>query len=118
VQVARAAHFAHSRLLAHRDIKLDNILLFYTPHALTAKLADFGLASYCHENGHLKKFREVRGSEMYMAPEIWRAREDPEGYDAMKADVFALGVTLFAMVCGRMPFRRATNTDSLYFLIM
>lgn len=49
---------------------------------------------------------------MYMAPEIWKTKETKViGYDAMPTDVFALGVTLFAMVYGRMPFRRGVEDD-------
>lgn len=53
-----------------------------------------------------------------MAPEIHLCREDPSlRYDPKCSDVFALGVVLFALVMGRLPFEFATKEDRLYSLI-
>ncbi len=53
-----------------------------------------------------------------MAPEIHECREDPtKKYDAKAADIFALGVVLFALVLGRLPFEFALPTDKLYSLV-
>lgn len=53
-----------------------------------------------------------------MAPEIHICREDPTlTYDPKAADVFALGVVLFALVLGRLPFEFALPTDKLYSLV-
>lgn len=52
---------------------------------------------------------------MYMAPEIWESKKNPQfTYDAIPCDIFALGVTLFAMVYQHMPFEKATQDDQLY----
>ena len=73
-QIARALAYTHSLNVAHRDIKLENILVVEKNGEIQAKLGDFGLASRCFEKGKQKTFNEFRGSEMYMAPEIWKAR--------------------------------------------
>lgn len=83
----------HTQGLAHRDIKPANVLF---DGCGVPKLGDFGLALF--NTG--EKIHSFMGSIPYIAPEMWRGRD----FDPRKADVWALGVTLFRMVTGRYPF--------------
>jgi len=85
-QLANALHFMHSKLLAHLDLKLENILL---DKFFNIKLADFGVAHQLKEGSNLCGYR--RGTVQYMAPEISNLQKE-ENYDALKADIYSLGV--------------------------
>jgi len=83
-------------------------------------LADFGFASYCYKEGEYLRFKNYRGTpKSYMAPEIDEVKRNKEhSYDAMKSDIFSLGVIMFALVLGRLPFEYATKEDKIYNLIV
>ena len=83
--------------VAHRDIKLENILL---DSDLNVKVADFGFAAY--KNIHALNTR--RGTKTYMAPEI----REGKIYNGKKVDTFSLGVVIFTLVQGNFPFLKAT----------
>lgn len=91
--------------IAHRDIKLENMLV---THDYQLKFADFGFASFSKE-----KQTEQKGTPIYIAPEIIRG----EAYDGEQVDVFSSGVCLFAMVSGRYPFEWAHISDKRYLLL-
>ncbi len=94
-QVAQGLSAAHREGIIHRDLKLDNILL--TEQGLP-KLADFGLAKRVRKSGS-KGREELAGTPNYMAPELFH------GQPATTAsDVYALGVSYFVMLTGRLPF--------------
>lgn len=95
--------FIHSKSYAHRDIKLENLLL---TSDYQLKVADFGLSCLLTEVNSTKYV----GTTDYMAPEI-NARMS---YCGVKADLFALGVLLFTMVAGHKPFRKASVQDKWY----
>lgn len=103
-QVLEAVKHVHNHNVAHRDVKLENILLERTGKAW---LIDFGLCSFPDS----KPVREWCGSDNYLAPEI--VRRIP--YNAYKADVFSTGVVLFSLVFGVFPFEnlRVNGTQSL-----
>mmetsp|Transcript_3126 Transcript_3126/g.2844 ORF Transcript_3126/g.2844 Transcript_3126/m.2844 type:complete len:231 (+) Transcript_3126:344-1036(+) len=94
--------YLDSMHIVHRDIKLENILLSSKLNDYEFKLADFGIADYCKENLSLRC-----GSPGYIAPEILRK----EVYDT-KADVFSIGVVLYILFCGKMPFF-GTSVDEI-----
>ncbi|MCX6900766.1 MAG: serine/threonine-protein kinase [Verrucomicrobia bacterium] len=96
VQVAQALDFAWSQAgLIHRDIKPANILV--TPHG-QAKLADLGLAI---RHGSQKEARGyIEGTPQYCAPEQCRGEPNLD----TRTDLYALGATLYHLVCGRPPF--------------
>ena len=96
----------HCRSVLHRDIKLDNILLDKDGGV---KLCDFGVSKILKKDAIIK---EQCGTPAYIAPEII----SDEGYKGFSVDVWSLGVLLYAMVCGTVPFK-ATNMKELHTLI-
>lgn len=106
-QMVSAVAHMHSKGIAHRDLKLGNILL---DRHLDVKVADFGLSrvSFRRKTGNIMSV-EFKGTITYMAPEILRlkleketneATEDTDrtlAYNTFYADVWALGVILFTM---------------------
>lgn len=93
-QLLHALQFCHARDIVHRDVKLENILL---DGEGGGRLIDFGLCGYYAPG---KRLRCHCGSPSYAAPEIV-ARKD---YMAPPVDVWSLGVVLFAMLAGYLPF--------------
>ena len=89
----------HKRKIVHRDIKCENLLLDAN---YRLKLSDFGFARKSDRGSLLDTFC---GSFAYAAPEIIVG----EDYIGTAADIWSMGVVLFAMVCGKLPFR---DTDA------
>ncbi|KAJ4460275.1 putative serine/threonine protein kinase [Paratrimastix pyriformis] len=99
---------AHARQVAHRDLKLENILLSET---LTLKLCDFGLARIFNKGTTLTT---ICGTPQYVAPEMLTSA----GYDGAKADIWSLGVVLMAVLTAAMPvYERASDGDVFYDLL-
>ncbi len=94
-EVADALAYAHSRSVVHRDIKPHNVLL---TEEGSVKVADFGIARTLDATG-LTRTGGVFGSAHYLSPE--QARGDPAG---PRSDLYALGVLLYEMLAGRVPF--------------
>ncbi|KAM7318866.1 hypothetical protein ACRRTK_021978 [Alexandromys fortis] len=105
-QVVLAVHFLHQRRIAHRDIKLKNILIDRDGNV---KLCDFGLAIQLAEGQMLE---ELCGSLPYMAPEILARKP----YDGLAVDMWSLGVVLYVMVTGKFPYEEVT-LDGMHRLI-
>lgn len=103
-QVVQSIHYCHQRNVTHRDIKLENILLDETKERV--KLIDFGFSTCIP---HDKKIKLFCGTPSYMAPEIVAKIE----YSGPPADIWALGVLLFALLCGKFPFK-GQNDRELY----
>jgi serine/threonine protein kinase len=93
-QIVRAVHFIHSKGIVHRDLKPENVLLDEVQHA---KLCDFGL---CSVVGPRTLLTTRCGSPFYVPPEI--VAKEP--YDGRMADVWSLGVMLYTMVTGALPW--------------
>jgi serine/threonine protein kinase len=103
-QIAEALSAAHAAGIVHRDVKPSNIFLVRTPpdvneiaEPLVAKLVDFGVASA--GDAKLTRTGAIVGTPAYMAPEQARG----EGEIDERADLYALGATLFEMITGRPP---------------
>lgn len=96
-QLCKAVAYIHKVKIAHRDIKLENI--FMTSDGVV-KLGDFGFSTRVKEER--KKIEEWMGSPEYAAPELLKN----EPYAPMKADSWSLGVVLFALLTGYLPFSK------------
>ena len=106
-RVVDAVAHVHSHGFVHNDIKADNILMTMDGEP---KLCDFGLA--CRIGAPLAG----AGTMKYMAPELVSADSKHVGVKADPAhDVWSLGVLLFAMLTGRLPWKRAVAEDKQFY---
>ncbi|MFO0899971.1 MAG: protein kinase [Pirellulales bacterium] len=99
VGIAAGLQHAHERGVVHRDIKPANVML---DHEGTPRITDFGLAKRDAVEATVSLDGQVLGTPAYMAPE--QAGGDAKLCDA-RTDVYALGVVLFQMLTGELPFR-------------
>jgi serine/threonine-protein kinase len=95
-RVADALHFAHQRGIVHRDIKPANIV--FDQHSRRIRIMDFGVARFA--DSHATRTGIVLGSPSYMAPEQLDGRRVTGS-----SDQFSLGVSLFQLLTGMLPFR-------------
>jgi eukaryotic-like serine/threonine-protein kinase len=98
-QVAEALGFAHERGVIHRDVKPQNVLL---TTAGEAKVADFGIARVASSSA-ISRTSTVLGTATYISPE--QAMGEPVG---PASDLYSLGVVLYEMLTGRVPFEAQT----------
>ena len=97
-QVARAMDHAHERGIVHRDLKPGNILLDRRDGR--AQVTDFGLARDLQRLTRLTQVGQAVGTPYYMSPEQVRGERDVDG----RADIYALGVILYEILTGDVPF--------------
>ncbi|XP_069735477.1 serine/threonine-protein kinase SIK3-like isoform X2 [Phaenicophaeus curvirostris] len=97
-QIVAAVNFCHCRNIVHRDLKAENLLLDAN---LNIKIADFGFSNIFTPGQLLKTWC---GSPPYAAPELFEGKE----YDGPKVDIWSLGVVLYVLVCGALPFDGST----------
>ena len=94
-QIVYGVAHCHCRSVLHRDIKLDNILL---DKEGDVKICDFGVSRVISKG---QKISEQCGTPAYIAPEIISDR----GYQGFSADIWSLGVLLYTLLCGSVPFK-------------
>lgn len=94
---------AHALGIVHRDIKPSNLFLTRGPRgAIQVKIIDFGISKQDHDvPDERTKTGTILGTTEYMGPEQIRSANRVDG----RADIWALGVTLYKLVTGRLPFR-------------
>lgn len=106
-QIASGLVDAHSRGLIHRDIKPSNVLLAKqkdTPE-YRVKIIDFGLARVAESEPKTALASAIEGTPIYMPPELL----DRSAALSPTADVYSLGVTLYQLLTGTVPFRGAVH---------
>jgi serine/threonine protein kinase len=101
LQICNALEYAHERGVIHRDIKPENVLL---DRVHGVKIADFGLAKLLLPGSQegMTSTRHVLGTPYYMAPE----QMDRPGHVDHRADIYSLGVVLYEMLAGVVPYGR------------
>ncbi|XP_028513638.1 testis-specific serine/threonine-protein kinase 5, partial [Exaiptasia diaphana] len=104
-QLVEGVSHCHRRNVVHRDLKCENILI---DDNNVIKISDFGFATRSPSN-KTKYLETFCGSYAYAAPEILQAQK----YDGKAADVWSLGVILYAMLCGKLPFNDNCSLHSL-----
>ena len=107
IQIVYGLAHCHWRSVLHRDVKLDNILLDSNGGV---KLWDFGVSKIMKKD---QVINEQCGTPAYIAPEII----SDQGYSGFSVDIWSLGVLLYAMLWGTVPFK-ASNMKDLHNLIM
>jgi len=103
-QVAAALAAAHARGVVHRDIKPSNIML--SPSG--AKVLDFGIAAVAGEADSAPANGQVWGTPAYLAPERLE-----DGSVVPASDVYALGLLLYRLLAGELPWRAETVTEMI-----
>jgi serine/threonine protein kinase len=102
--VCDAVHHAHQKGILHRDLKPSNILVSDQEGRPLPKIIDFGLAKAMDErlsDAEQTRLGDVLGTPAYMSPE----QLDPLSVDIdTRADIYSLGVTLYQLLAGRLPF--------------
>ncbi|ELR13467.1 protein kinase domain containing protein [Acanthamoeba castellanii str. Neff] len=95
-QIVDAVEFCHNNKVAHRDLKIENVLV--DEHSLEVSLCDFGFATRFETDKPLTKWC---GSPHTVAPEIILRQP----YNPVAVDTWALGSILYALLCGSFPFQ-------------
>ncbi|XP_042812582.1 serine/threonine-protein kinase SIK1 [Panthera tigris] len=93
-QILSAVEYCHSHHIVHRDLKTENLLL---DGSMDIKLADFGFGNFYKSGEPLSTWC---GSPPYAAPEVFEGKE----YEGPQLDIWSLGVVLYVLVCGSLPF--------------
>lgn len=93
-QILSAVEYCHSRKIVHRDLKAENLLL---DNHMNIKIADFGFGNFYTAGEPLATWC---GSPPYAAPEVFEGQQ----YEGPQLDIWSMGVVLYVLVCGALPF--------------
>jgi serine/threonine protein kinase len=103
-QVLEGVEYAHNKGVVHRDLKPGNILIDQRDDV---KIMDFGIAKMVGDIGHTRTGATL-GTLYYESPEQINSAKDVDS----RTDIFSLGITLFEMLTGKLPYN--TDTDSTF----
>jgi serine/threonine protein kinase len=109
LQILNGVTYLHSMGLAHRDLKLDNVVVSKEG---IMKIIDFGSAHvfrYPFENG-IVRAKGIVGSDPYLAPEVYDAKD----YDAQATDIWSLAIIYCCMTLRRFPWKLPRLTDNSF----
>jgi serine/threonine-protein kinase len=106
VQACEGVAQAHVTKTVHRDLKPANLFLAKTPEGEIIKVLDFGI-SKSQSSGGITKTSQMLGSPYYMSPEQFKSSRQADE----RADIWGLGVILYQLVTGKVPFDANTLTQ-------
>lgn len=108
---------AHSKGIIHRDIKGENIFLTHVNGVVQVKIIDLGIAKIVNKKSEglprLTSVDVAPGTPTHMAPELVPGYGDAGGYDH-RVDIYSLGVTMYEMFTGTLPFDSNSATGLMY----
>jgi serine/threonine-protein kinase len=114
VPICRGLAAAHSAGIVHRDLKPENVFVARRGGRHVVKLLDFGISKLTQQHlgdqGRLTQTGDVLGSPVYMSPEASRGDANVDS----RADIYAVGVMLYEMVTGQVPFSAENYLQVLY----
>ncbi len=105
LQAIEGLSYANARGIIHRDIKPSNLMITEDSRV---KIADFGLAKMVEHDSQMTAAGTAMGSPNYMSPEQARGEEADH-----RSDIYALGVSLYQMLCGELPFTASSPVSVL-----
>ena len=104
-QIINGIEYIHSKGIAHRDLKPENLLIGKNN---ILKIIDFGLSNFYDGK---ERLQTPCGSPCYASPEMVKGKK----YDGFNIDIWAIGIILFAMLCGYLPFEDDENDNDILF---
>lgn len=113
IQVVEAVGYAHRNGIIHRDLKPDNIILTKNRDELNVKVLDFGIAKMIGGE-NLTLTGEGFGTPSYMSPERIAGSSESD----RRTDIYSLGIILFQMLTGRVPFESTSTDPAIYWTEM
>jgi calcium-dependent protein kinase len=102
-QILYGLSYLHRNNICHRDIKLDNFLLFKKNDVSLIKMIDFGIGELLTDQDHVMD--SLIGTPEYVAPEIYSAQY------TLKCDIWAVGVAMYILLTGEYPFEAETDLE-------